>query len=175
MSTDDTENYMFTRTITDDHGRHGGLYHHTDKRGCTRTMRRIIVSLGRSRMATENFWIILLVFLHRISVDIRDNPCEKQYRIIPWMFMECHGGLLYIWYARTRIAHMHIQHHACYHQKGYAAILHPASCCSGKPASSRSSFLSLPLLLFFWKKPTFPTPGKEKVSKIWLFRVKDRV
>ena len=68
---------MFTRTITDVHGRHGGLYHHTDKRGCTRTMRRIIFSHGRSRMTTENFWIILLVFLHRISVDIRDNPCEN--------------------------------------------------------------------------------------------------
>ena len=168
---------MFTRTITGDHGWHGGLYHHTDKRGCTRTMRRIIFSHGRLRMTTENFWIILLVFLHRISMDIRDNPCEKQYRIIPRMFMECHGGLLYIWYARTRIAHMHIQHHACYHQKGYAAILHPASCCSGKPTGSRSTLLSPPLStkIFFEKKPTFPTPGKEKVSKIWLFRVKDRV
>ena len=96
---------MFTRTITDDHGRHGGLYHHTDKRGCTRTMRRIIFSHGRLRMTTENFWIILLVFLNRISVDIRDNPCEKQYRIIPWMFMECHGGLLYIYGTRARASH----------------------------------------------------------------------
>ena len=84
---------------------------------------------------------------------------------------------IYIWYARTRIAHMHTQHHACYHQKGYAAILHPASCCSGKPTGSRSTLLSPPLStkIFFEKKPTFPTPGKEKVSKIWLFRVKDRV
>ena len=52
VTTEDTENFIITRTITDDHG---GLYHHTDKRGCTRTMRRIIFSHGRLRMARRTF------------------------------------------------------------------------------------------------------------------------
>ena len=35
--------YIFTRTITDAHGRLGGLYHHTDYHGCPQTTRRIIL------------------------------------------------------------------------------------------------------------------------------------
>ena len=165
MSTDDTENYMFTRTITDDHGRHGGLYHHTDKRGCTRTMRRIIFSHGRLRMTTENFWIILLVFLNRISVDIRDNPCEKQYRIIPWMFMECHGGLLYIYMVRAHAHRTHAYTTPC--------VLSPERICGNPPPCIMllgkthrfSQHLAISSSLyknFFWKKTYISYTRKRK-------------
>ena len=54
MPTDGAEDYIITRTIADAHGRRGGLYHHTDNRGCPRTARRIISSHGQSRMPTDD-------------------------------------------------------------------------------------------------------------------------
>ena len=64
MPTDGAEDYIITRTIADAHGRRGGLYHHTDNRGCPRTARRIISSHGQSRMPTDDTEDHIIQFSH---------------------------------------------------------------------------------------------------------------
>ena len=54
VTTEDTENFIITRTITDVHGRHVELYVYTNYHECTRTTRRIISSHGQTRMYTDN-------------------------------------------------------------------------------------------------------------------------
>ena len=89
MPTDDTENYIITRTITDVYWRHGE-YYHMYNRGCPRTIRRIYII---TRTITVVHWrhgellcdscfasymsvLRFVIFLLYGTIQVISRPCE---------------------------------------------------------------------------------------------------
>ena len=160
MTTDDTEDYIITRTNADVHGQCGGLQFHSDDHGWP-------------RRTFESSFQCFSIEYPWTSVIIRvKNNIESSHRC-SWNVTEDY----YIYGTRARASHTCIcntMRVITRKDMRQSSTLHHAA-RENPQVLAAPCYLLLSLQFFFEKKPTFPTPGKEKVSKIWLFRVKDRV